>query len=129
MTQRFAHRILLVVIALSTLASGSAWAGWYSSDPRDDGLPASVRRIQRETGGEVLKAQPLERDGREVYRVKVLTPQGRIRVYEDDPRGEPPPAFSPREVPAPAYPRQGPAPAYPRQGPRQFSPPRNHHPA
>lgn len=58
---------------------------YQRNDPRDGDLPASVRRIQRETGGEVLKAQPIQRDGREVYRVKVLTPQGRIRVYEDEP--------------------------------------------
>jgi hypothetical protein len=130
MPQRFSHRILLAVIVLGTAASGSAWAQRYSSDPRDMGLPASVRRIQHETGGQVLKAQPFERDGREVYRVKVLTPQGRIRVYEDDPRDEPPPVFNPRAIPAPAYPRQAPAPAYPRQNPRQFSPPpHNHRPA
>jgi hypothetical protein len=55
------------------------------TDPRDGGLPASVRRVQRETGGQVLKAQPMQRDGREMYRVKVLTPQGRIRVVEDIP--------------------------------------------
>jgi len=55
------------------------------NDPRDGGLPASVRRVQRETGGQVLTAQPIQRDGREMYRVKVLTPQGRIRVVEDIP--------------------------------------------
>ena len=66
-------------------------------DPRDSGLPASVRRVQRETGGQVLRAQPFERDGREVYRVKVLTPQGRIRVVEDMP--PPPPGYAPPSNP------------------------------
>ena len=73
-------------------------------DPRDGGLPASVRRVQRETGGQVLRAQPIQRDGREVYRVKVLTPQGRIRVVEEIPpssrerplRNEPLPSNPPR---------------------------------
>ncbi|HTD29036.1 MAG TPA: hypothetical protein VK660_06560 [Xanthomonadaceae bacterium] len=71
---------------------------FHRNDPRDGGLPASVRRIQRETGGQVLKAQPIQRDGREMYRVKVLTPQGRIRVMEEmppPPRNEFPPSHPP----------------------------------
>ena len=54
------------------------------SADNDNTLPASVRRIERETGGKVLKAQPIQRDGREIYRVKIVTPQGRVRVVEDD---------------------------------------------
>lgn len=49
------------------------------------GLPDSVRRVERETGGEVLRAEPMQRDGREVYRFKVLTADGRVRVMQDDP--------------------------------------------
>jgi len=103
MPQRFAKHILTVVLALIAVGAGDAQADRYSrNDPRDGDLPASVRRVQRETGGEVLKAQPIQRDGREVYRVKVLTPQGRIRVVEEIPppprerpiRNEPPP-FNP----------------------------------
>ena len=49
------------------------------------GLPDSVRRVERQTGGEVLRAEPMQRDGREVYRLKVLTADGRVRVVQDDP--------------------------------------------
>jgi hypothetical protein len=56
------------------------------------GLPDSVRRVERQTGGEVLRAEPMQRDGREVYRLKVLTADGRVRVVQDDPeRNSPPP--------------------------------------
>lgn len=48
-------------------------------------LPESVRRVERQTGGEVLRAEPMQRDGREVYRLKVLTADGRVRVVQDDP--------------------------------------------
>lgn len=51
----------------------------------DRGLPESVRRVERQTGGEVLRAEPMQRDGREVYRLKVLTADGRVRVVQDDP--------------------------------------------
>ena len=51
----------------------------------DVGLRDSVRRVERQTGGEVLRAEPMQRDGREVYRLKVLTSDGRVRVVQDDP--------------------------------------------
>lgn len=116
MSLRYAMTTSLLSLAFFAAGSGAAWADNHQSDEyraerrqdryqqdryqtvryqrddqRDGDLPASVRRIQRETGGEVLKAQPIQRDGREVYRVKVLTPQGRIRVYEDEPAREVPP--------------------------------------
>jgi hypothetical protein len=53
--------------------------------PDPSALPDSVRRVERSTGGEVLRAEPMQRDGREVYRMKVLTADGRIRVVQDDP--------------------------------------------
>ena len=49
-------------------------------------LPESVLRAERQTGGEVLRAESMQRDGREVYRLKVLTPDGRVRIMRDDPR-------------------------------------------
>ena len=50
------------------------------------GMNDSVRRVERQTGGEVLRAEPMQRDGREVYRLKVLTSDGRVRVMQDDPQ-------------------------------------------
>lgn len=55
------------------------------ADRQRGGLPDSVRRVERQTGGEVLRAEPMQRDGREVYRLKVLTADGRVRVVQDDP--------------------------------------------
>lgn len=49
-------------------------------------LPNSVRRVEQQTGGEVLRAEPMQRDGHEVYRIKVLTSDGRVRVMQDDPQ-------------------------------------------
>jgi hypothetical protein len=39
--------------------------------------------------GEVLRAEPMQRDGREVYRLKVLTSDGRVRVMQEDPSDPP----------------------------------------
>ena len=81
--------LLLTVLALGT---GGVWAQSppanapqaQSRGYRAD-LPESVRRVERETGGEVLRAEPMQRDGREIYRLKVLTADGRVRVVQDDP--------------------------------------------
>ena len=85
---------LLVLVCLAGM--GGAWA--QSPPPSDPpaqasqqargqrgNLPESVRRVERQTGGEVLRAEPMQRDGREVYRLKVLTADGRVRVVQDDP--------------------------------------------
>jgi hypothetical protein len=50
-----------------------------------DRLPEAVTRIERETGGRVLSAERRTRGGREVSRIKVYTPEGRIRILWDDP--------------------------------------------
>jgi hypothetical protein len=85
---------------LALVLSTGAWAQSSSrqSAPPEQGaqensqLPESVRRVEQQTGGEVLRAEPMQHDGREVYRLKVLTSDGRVRVMQDDPqqrRGSP----------------------------------------
>lgn len=49
-------------------------------------LSDAVRRVERRTGGQVLSAERVPFDGRDVNRVKVVDETGRIRVYMDDPR-------------------------------------------
>lgn len=58
-------------------------------DPQSDqGRPLrdSVRAVERDTGGEVLRAERVAQDGRNVNRIKVITPEGRVRVYREDAR-------------------------------------------
>lgn len=57
-----------------------------SSVARDNGgMSAAVRRVERATGGQVLGVETLRFEGREIHRVKVLTPGGRVMVVVDDP--------------------------------------------
>jgi hypothetical protein len=44
-----------------------------------------VRRVEREERGQVLSAERIEFDGRNVNRIKAIDEQGRVRVYLDDP--------------------------------------------
>lgn len=53
---------------------------------RDDALSDAVRRIERSTRGEVLSAERMQSDGRDVNRIKVVDDRGRVRVYMDDPQ-------------------------------------------
>ena len=57
-------------------------------DRREDhrALSDAVRRVERATGGEVLSAERVPFDGRDVNRVKVVDSSGRVRVYMDDPQ-------------------------------------------
>lgn len=80
-----------------------------------------VRQVERE-GGRVLRAEPMQRGGRETYRIKVLTPEGRVRVL-DDGRGRDarPPRNDPRRQGVPEVRRAVPPPDAvppPRQAPR-----------
>ena len=97
----FSRSVKTLIVAAFLVGAGSVWAQSPPTDPPSDepaqapakgnrgSLPDSVRRVERQTGGEVLRAEPMQRDGREVYRLKVLTADGRVRVVQDDP-GKPP---------------------------------------
>ena len=66
-------------------------------------LSDAVRRVERRTGGQVLSAERVPFDGRDVNRVKVIDSSGRVRVYMDDPH--PRPAVQPK--PAASDPSSG----------------------
>jgi len=48
--------------------------------PPLEGAPASlVRSVEAATGGRVLAVEPAERDGVPGFRLRVLTPDGKVR--------------------------------------------------
>jgi len=58
-----------------------------------------IRQVERE-GGQVLRAERMQRGGEDVYRIKVLTPDGRVRVMHDQrkPEVRPPPRTERRSL-------------------------------
>ena len=55
--------------------------------PRNnDSLSDSVRKVQRDTRGQVLSAERVPYEGRNLNRIKVVDERGRVRVYMDDPQ-------------------------------------------
>lgn len=79
-------RPLLVLAAVAAAA-----APVHAEEARQRRLEAAerIREVERD-GGRVLQAERMQRGGREVYRYKVLTPDGRVRVMHDARDREPP---------------------------------------
>lgn len=83
--------------AVLLTASSLAMAQQAPPSPRDRGperelqqaprvsLSDAVRRVERNTRGEVLSAERIQFDGRDMHRVKVVDDQGRVRVFMQDP--------------------------------------------
>ena len=86
--KRFIAIVVLLSAALAVVPVKADQRRAGNSDvPRAEAkssLTDSVRRVERQTGGEVLSAEPVQRDGRQVNRVKVLTNDGRVRVMQVD---------------------------------------------
>jgi len=96
------HRI--VVFVLLALAAGAACADppargaapvprvvmTHEGRPEERSLADAVRRVERSTGGQILSAERVPFDGRDMNRIKVLDPSGRVRVITEDSRSRPP---------------------------------------
>ena len=97
---RFSPRLVAAVL-LAVFAASAGGAMAQGRDQRDRGqadrgarseqrhandraLADAVRRVERATGGEVLSAERVQFDGRDVSRVKVVDASGRVRVYMGD---------------------------------------------
>ena len=86
--------LLILCIALTaTSMTGVAMAGPHAlqvarRDGGDAGLSLNqaVQQVRQETGGRVLSADESSQGGRRVYRIKVLTPSGHVRVFVIDAR-------------------------------------------
>jgi uncharacterized membrane protein YkoI len=88
-------RLLILFVSLMSLAATGV-AGVATAAPhalqlarREGGnggmsLNEAVQQVRRETGGRVLSADETSEGGRRVYRIKVLTPSGHVRVYVID---------------------------------------------
>jgi len=77
MLNAFRPPLLLAVALVTTLPA-------QADDARTRRAEVSerVRELERD-GNRVLQAERMQRGGREVYRLKVLTPDGRVRVLHD----------------------------------------------
>ena len=105
------HRLRSPLLVLALMASATAWARPQPPQPprpappqaqqpsrpqhgnrggqgQQQALSESVRRAER--NGQVLSAEQVQYDGRDLNRVKIVDNRGRVRVYWDDPAARPP---------------------------------------
>lgn len=97
-----AHRpssLLLLAAAAVMLAGAPALAqdadAGADAQGRGEGGPTqvrsqdlmadSIRHVRRANRGQVLSAESMHSDGREINRIKMVDDRGRVRVFEDDP--------------------------------------------
>lgn len=93
---------LLSIAILAVLPVLSAYAGPQSAPTRSRNQPEegqqergnsrstsslsdAIRRVERDTRGEVLSAERVQYDGRDMHRVKVVDDEGRVRIFMQDP--------------------------------------------
>jgi hypothetical protein len=69
--------ILVLFISLCTGVSGAALAQAAGSAVT---LDQAVTRVQQDTGGKILSAEQRGVGRRQEYRIKVLTPEGHVKV-------------------------------------------------
>lgn len=87
----FRIRCLSVLLALCVVPCAFAQQGQgrergTEREQQESALSDSVRRVERDTRGQVLSAERIPFDGRDVNRIKVVDDRGRVRVYMDDPQ-------------------------------------------
>lgn len=85
---------LILLLGLPPLAQAApSFVSAASAPPalllaRDDrraaepGLAAAAAEARRRTGGQVLSAERYQANGEARYRIKVLTPDGRVRILD-----------------------------------------------
>lgn len=73
---RYRRQLLILAVAIAvTVHIPLSYAAELSAQE-------AVDRVQQETGGKVLNVQTLRMGKRKIYRIKVLTPNGQVRVIE-----------------------------------------------
>ena len=82
--------LILMVLALtaaqaqaSSVATDSSRSNWLMvASGKHVGLSLNdaTELVQKRTGGRVLAAQEVREQGRAMYRIKVITPQGEVRI-------------------------------------------------
>jgi hypothetical protein len=93
------HGLTWVIAAVLLLAAVSAAA--QSSPQGGLTLDQAVVRVQQQVGGKILSAEPRELGRKVEYRIKVLTPEGHVRVISvpSDATRTPPAAQSTKKSP------------------------------
>lgn len=84
--------LLLILLAIGggTAAAAPNWPGSLQKVARQSSgisLEEAAAQVQKQTGGRILSAKTVNKKGRRVHRIKVLTPDHRVVIREIDAGG------------------------------------------
>jgi len=82
--------LTIALLILLSLGTGSAiasqtWQGnvlQVADSSQGINLDQAVERVRKQTGGRILSAETVTRNGQRVHRIKVLTPDHRVVIRE-----------------------------------------------
>jgi hypothetical protein len=69
------------ILSCTTFILALTMSNYALADPELT-LKQAVAKVQRESGGKILSARTMKTAQGDAYRIKVLTPQGRVRVVQ-----------------------------------------------
>ncbi|WP_303901228.1 PepSY domain-containing protein [Thiohalomonas denitrificans] len=83
---------LLLFLALGAHTSLAAPSGYNQSNltmaqASGMALDQAAAQVRRETGGRILSAETVREKGRKVHRIKVLTPDRKVRIVRIEANG------------------------------------------
>lgn len=114
-SRRLSLSVLAVALAGVALPAAAQHGGQgRQDDPQadtgrstsNDAVSDAVRRFERANRGQVLSAERMQFDGRDVTRIKAVGDDGRVRVFMDDPQpAADVPRSQNRDLPPPRRPR------------------------
>lgn len=82
--------LLGLVLSSAALADKGGWSDRGRDDDRSHGqsrgtsLDEAVGQVRQRTGARILSAGSVEERGRVVHRIRILTPEGRVKTLEVD---------------------------------------------
>lgn len=77
--------LILLALGAGSAMAAPAWSGGFhrvAGQPAGISLDQAAEQVRRETGGRILSAATVNKDGRPVHRIKVLTPDRRVVIRE-----------------------------------------------
>jgi flagellar basal body L-ring protein FlgH len=80
MSARFATAILALVLGAAALAAPPSKSP--SQSHQQMSLENAVQHVQQQTNGRILAADSIQNGRNKLYRIKVLTPDGHVRVMQ-----------------------------------------------
>lgn len=75
---------LLLLTLILTSPCSQAKPPYAATEAREQSLSQVVRKIKKRTGGRILSADTTNKKGQKFHRVKVLLPNGKIRIVRVD---------------------------------------------